>query len=296
MADTAAWLVDRVFPDVPVRQFVLSLPFELRFPVARDPDLLGDLRRIFVRSCFALQRRQARRQGIEEARPAAVVSVQRFDSALRLNPHFHALFVDGVFTVPSGAGRAVFHPLPPPSDADLARVAARIFRRTLALLRERGLTGECGQGPLLDDEPTALDACQQAAVQGRIAFGERAGCAVRRVGDEAARLAQDDRRDSGKVGRPTLQARYRGFSLHAATRVAEGREDALERLCRYVLRPALDESRLAWTRDGKVVYRFKRPWKDGTKLVVFEPLVLIERLAALVPRPHRHPRSGKLRL
>jgi len=108
------------------------------------------------------------------------------------------------------------------------------------------------------------------------------------VGDDAARLAQEDRRDSGKGGRPTLQARYRGFSLHAATRVAEGREDALERLCRYVLRPALDESRLAWTRDGKVVYRFKRPWKDGTKLVVFEPLVLIERLAALVPRPHRN--------
>ncbi len=167
-------------------------------------------------------------------------------------------------------------------------MAARIFRRTLALLRERGLTGECGQGPLLDDEPTALDACPQAAVQGRIAFGERAGCAVRRVRDEATRLAQEDRRDSSKVGRPALQARYRGFSLHAATRVAEGREDALERLCRYVLRPALDESRLTWTRDGKVVYRFKRPWKDGTKLVVFEPWVLVERLAALVPRPHRN--------
>ncbi len=63
-----------------------------------------------------------------------------------------------------------------------------------------------------------------------------------------------------------------------------GRRD----LERYVLRPALDESRLSWTRDGKVLYRFKRPWKDGTKLVVFEPLILIERLAALVPRPHRN--------
>jgi hypothetical protein len=119
-------------------------------------DLLGDLRQIFVRSCFVLQRRQASRQGIEDARPAAVVSVQRFDSVLRPGPHFHALFVDGVFTEPPGAGRAVFHPLPPPSDADLARVAARIFRRTLALQRERGLAGECGQGPLLDDELTAV--------------------------------------------------------------------------------------------------------------------------------------------
>ncbi|MBK8980504.1 MAG: transposase [Planctomycetes bacterium] len=84
------------------------------------------------------------------------------------------------------------------------------------------------------------------------------------------------------------QARYRGFLLHAATAVESGRREALERLCRYVLRPAIDEERLAWTRDGKVVYRFERPWKDGTKLMVFEPLVLIERRAALVPRPRRN--------
>src|SRR4029450_7982464 len=31
MADTAAHLVDRVFPQVPVRQWVLSLPFALRY-------------------------------------------------------------------------------------------------------------------------------------------------------------------------------------------------------------------------------------------------------------------------
>jgi hypothetical protein len=30
MADTAAQLVDRVLPEVPVRQWVLSLPFALR--------------------------------------------------------------------------------------------------------------------------------------------------------------------------------------------------------------------------------------------------------------------------
>jgi hypothetical protein len=30
MANTAAHLVDRVLPDVPVRQYVLTLPYELR--------------------------------------------------------------------------------------------------------------------------------------------------------------------------------------------------------------------------------------------------------------------------
>jgi hypothetical protein len=34
MADTAAHLVDRVFPEVPVRQWVLSLPYGLRYRLA----------------------------------------------------------------------------------------------------------------------------------------------------------------------------------------------------------------------------------------------------------------------
>jgi hypothetical protein len=36
MSDTAAHLVDRVFPWVPTRQWVLSLPFKLRYRMAYD--------------------------------------------------------------------------------------------------------------------------------------------------------------------------------------------------------------------------------------------------------------------
>ena len=36
MADTAAHLVDRVIPHVPVRQWVLSLPYALRYRLAYD--------------------------------------------------------------------------------------------------------------------------------------------------------------------------------------------------------------------------------------------------------------------
>ncbi|MBK8975463.1 MAG: transposase [Planctomycetes bacterium] len=127
---------------------------------------------------------------------------------------------------------------------------------------------------------SALDACRAAAIRGRIAFGEHAGRAVPRWRDP------DAIRDG--VAAFDQQARYRGFSSHAATAVESGRREALERLCAYVLRPAIDEDRLAWTRDGRVVYRFERSWQDGTKLIVFEPPVLIERLAALVPRPRRN--------
>jgi hypothetical protein len=40
MANTAAFLVDRVVPDVPLRQYVLTLPYELRKLVAFKADVL----------------------------------------------------------------------------------------------------------------------------------------------------------------------------------------------------------------------------------------------------------------
>jgi hypothetical protein len=60
MADTAAHLVDRVLPEVPVRQWVLSLPFALRYRLAYDARLAGQVLRIFVQRVFASLRRRAR--------------------------------------------------------------------------------------------------------------------------------------------------------------------------------------------------------------------------------------------
>ena len=60
MADTAAHLVDRVLPEAPVRQWVLSLPFSLRYRLAYDARLTSDVLRVFVRRVFASLRRRAR--------------------------------------------------------------------------------------------------------------------------------------------------------------------------------------------------------------------------------------------
>jgi hypothetical protein len=37
--------------------------------------------------------------------------------------------------------------------------------------------------------------------------------------------------------------------------------------------------------DGRLRYRLKRRWNDGTTAVIYEPMELMERLAALVPPP-----------
>ena len=61
--------------------------------------------------------------------------------------------------------------------------------------------------------------------------------------------------------------------------------DKLERLCRYITRPAISENRLSLTNQGKVRYELKTPYRDGTTYVIFEPVDFIAKLAALVPKP-----------
>ena len=82
MANTAARLVDRVLPDVPVRQYVLSLPFELRALVAFKPEVLRAMARLFVESIFGLDRTRARRDGLMGGECGAVT----FRAAVRREP------------------------------------------------------------------------------------------------------------------------------------------------------------------------------------------------------------------
>ena len=80
-------------------------------------------------------------------------------------------------------------------------------------------------------------------------------------------------------------AKEAGFSLHAGVSTEAHQRDKLERLCRYVSRPAVSEKRLAITSNGNVRYQLKTPYRDGTTHVIFEPLDFIAKLAALVPKP-----------
>jgi hypothetical protein len=55
------------------------------------------------------------------------------------------------------------------------------------------------------------------------------------------------------------------------------------------LRPPVAEDRLSLAPDGSVLVRLKTPWRDGTSHIALEPLELLEKLAALIPRPYVNP-------
>jgi hypothetical protein len=279
MAETAALLVDHIFPEQPIRQWVLSLPFALRYLLATRPEVVTQVLSIVYR---AISGHLIRKTGLARASAAtgAVTLIQRFGSALNLNVHFHLLVLDGVYRR-VGEGRLVFVPLPPPTAGELQRLVQRIAERIGRSLERSGLITRDIENTYLAFEPN-----EQPPIHGllghsityRIATGPREG---QKVFTLQTLPAEPD------APRPAV-AESSGFSLHAGIAAQPAQHDKLERLARYISRPPVATDRLALTGSGHVRYALKTPYRDGTTHVIFEPEDFIARLAALVPKPRAH--------
>jgi len=281
MADTTAHLVDRVFPRVPVRQWVLSFPHDLRYRLAYDASLVTDVLGIFTSTIFSSLIQRAREFGAErKAQTGAVSFVQRFDSALRLNLHIHSILIDGVYAADDD-DRPQFQVLPAPDDAEIVRLTETLAARIRAFLRQRGLGPDSDpeeSDPLSRDEPW-LAYLYAASVRGKVVSG-----ANRRATRHADQIDPES-----MEGFPSPRcATVDGFSLHANLAIPAGDLARLERLARYCARGPLAMERLERLADGRLLYRFKRPWRDGTTHIVLDPLEMLQKLAALIPAPHAH--------
>jgi len=225
MSEAAAHLVDLVLPETPVRQFVLTLPFRLRFILAFDHDLELQVGAVLVRTLFNWYRLRARRRGLTEPQCGAVSFVQRFSSNLALNPHYHVLVLDGVYTKREGE-LPLFHELPPPTDEDIASLVETIARRVQRLLDRRGLTEPeaftDAYAELCEEQP-ALAAFGAASSQGMQAIGPHRGQPVPRLRGE--RSGKPRARRKGR-----LCAEAEGYNLHAAVYVPSWSRGQLERL------------------------------------------------------------------
>jgi hypothetical protein len=291
MAQTAAHLVEQVIPWVPTRQWVVSVPIPLRYWMASSQDLMAKVHTIIRRSIGQYYVNQAVQRGIERAavHPGSVTFIQRFGSALNLNLHFHVICLEGVYLERTDQGRTPrFLPGEPPTDTDIAAVVQKISQRVIRKLRRLGYLEEgmespvaTGYDPLRDTAPE-LARTMAASVQQRLAYGERAGQQVRRIGAGFG--------SEGEAPRLTGPhcASVNGFSLHANTSIPAHRRDQLERLIRYTARGAVSLERLQEDANGDLVYTFTHPWSDGTTGITLSPLELLEKLAALVPLPHVH--------
>lgn len=98
MAEHAASLVDEVVPRVPVCQWVLTLPYRLRYRLAWDHALCRAVPGAYVRTLLAFYAGTARLHGIQDGRTGTLTAIQRFGSGLQLNIPFHTLVLDGVIS------------------------------------------------------------------------------------------------------------------------------------------------------------------------------------------------------
>ena len=78
MAEHAAYLVDEVLPQVPVRQWVLTLPYRVRYRLAWDHALCRAVLGVYARVLLAFYARSAHAQGIRDGQTGTVTVIQRF--------------------------------------------------------------------------------------------------------------------------------------------------------------------------------------------------------------------------
>jgi hypothetical protein len=300
MCNTAAHLTDRVFPDVPIRQWVLSVPFELRLLLARNAAALSAVGRIFVREIWRWQREQfgaslVRARNAEASRTpnirgGAVCFPQRFGGSLNLNVHYHVAVPDGVFSREhQGAQGVVFHQLPIPNRSDLEAIGHAVELRVLNWLRRRSLLdADEAEQPDHDAERQrdALDAC----LRGSLGIGELSSLPGSEIaaGQGTAEDSPGPNPRSLTGGLASRGARSsRGFDIHAGVSVSRHDREGRERLLRYCARPPLSLERLSVLADGRVAYRIKNPRGRQTHRVM-SPIQFLARLCALIPPP-RHP-------
>ena len=285
----ALTLVDHVLPEVPIRQFVLTVPFPLRFPLAFDGKLLGQVLRIFTDTVAANYRKRMEDRGIADGQCGAVTVIQRANSDLRLSPHFHVLQLDGLYAPGRDGGAPIFHPAPGLTQEDVEAIVERASKRILRFLQRRGvitLVTAPGDGEVTvvgDETIGEKDPLLAKLLAAATAGAPPAGPAQKRA---PVRIMLDP--DDRPVAKGKLCGQHAGFNLHGATRVAANDKQGRVALCKYILRPPLANERLKILDDGAVRLEFKRPWSDGTSSINLAPLALIARLAAIVPPPRRH--------
>jgi Putative transposase len=137
MADSAALLVDEILPHQPMRQWVLSVPFPLRFLFASNPKVMARVLAIVYRT---IATHLAHKEGFTKpmAQTGAVTLIQRFGSALNLNIHFHMLFLDGVYIGGANGHPVQFLRVKAPTKGELTRLTHTIAQRVGRYLERQG--------------------------------------------------------------------------------------------------------------------------------------------------------------
>ncbi len=263
-------VVLNVIPEVPVRQWVITFPFNLRYLFAYNKKALSKTLEISTRVINRFYKKRCKDQGVINPKTGSVTLIQRFGGSLNLNIHFHVLYPDGVFDE-----QGEFYMTELPSDLDIEEAVDLINKRVMRALKRMGVIEDyhvSSSDELCTEFPGMAESIS-SSIQRRSNQGNK----ILEIGKHFNTAW------TPKGGR--LCSYKDGFSLHAKVLIAARDRAGLEHLCRYVARPAVSNDRLSLDERGNIIYKLKRAYDNGTTHLKFSPAEFIEKLIALVPPP-----------
>ena len=261
---------------------------------------------VWVKTVENWYRKQAREQfGIADGKCASVSVVQHFGDGVVLNPHVHSIFCEGVWSCADGDGNPEFLQLNGPTDRDVQRIAMDV---THCVDNATPLVSRPSPPrPALAGTQRRRATRRGLRRQRRGPHRRRARASVVHQGSPPGphRHWQARRPTAGSCGVPSFGLAFGSLPVSplrseavgvarlregpvVAVRIGPLARESLERLCRYILRPALCNARLERLPDGRILAKLKRRWSDGTWAKLFEPLDFLAKISALIPSPGRN--------
>ena len=156
------------------------------------------------------------------------------------------LFIDGVYRR-NQYGKIVFRRTKAPDKVELCKLVNKISLRVAAYLERQGFLERDEENSYLQLDGMEEDPMQQLlghSITYRVAVGPQQGKKVFMLQTVPAT----------ENGGNSQAAKESGFSLHAGVVAQHWERKKLERLCRYIARPAISEKRLSITPAGNVRY------------------------------------------
>jgi hypothetical protein len=247
--------LDRIFPNYQYRQWVLSLPYEIRYAVANNPELLSKILNVYIRAIQSWYRRKAHLMGYQNTVTGSVCFIHRFNSALTLSPHFHTLFLDGVYYKKND--EYFFLSVGSPKPSDLEKIVERIFNKVRKIL----LKLEPIENVVIDSHNPVQN-----------------GVGHVKVLEHLIPIQKSEYVES----KDPYSAKLKGFSLNAKVVIQKDKREKLKKLIRYVARGPIAQNRLKELPNG-VSYELKNQWSNGATHTIFSNESFIQRLVALIP-------------
>lgn len=169
-SETSSYLVNNIIPRVKVRQWVLSVPFSLRYWLSSNPNLQSSLLRIVLRVITVFYKKRIKLDyKVSNSKTGAVTLIQRFGSSINLNVHYHILFLDGAYD-----GER-FYGLRTLSNLEVSEILTKISKRVIRYLRKKGYLTDFSSDYVdeFNKSNPILSSCVRASISNRISLGAR---------------------------------------------------------------------------------------------------------------------------